>query len=199
MIFDELNEFQLSMYSNSNWADDLHNRKSTTGSCIMLAGSPVFWKSTKQTGMSLSSIEAEYIAASETVKSVIVIQEILIKLDIIDEEFNFPLMIDNEGTITIGNDKKITRNAHHIEICYHHIHNLVQKETIKLLQIPSSQMTADSLTKPLKMIKFWQFRSLLDLCSKNNSNETIGNETDDDEAQYRAENRAENEVQKVLN
>src|SRR5947207_1251119 len=129
----------------------------------MLAGSSVFWKSIKQTDMSLSSIKTEYIAAFKTAKSIIVIQKILIKLDIIDEEFNFSLMIDNNETIAIGNSKKITRNAHHIEICYHHIHNLVQKETIKLLQISSSEMTADSLTKLLKTIKFQQFQSLLDL------------------------------------
>src|SRR5205085_11542817 len=118
---------------------------------------------------------------------------------IIDEEFNFSLMIDNDGAITIGNSKKITCNARHIEIHYHHICDLVQKETIKLLQISSSKMTADDLTKSLKTIKFQQFQSLLDLHSKNNSDETVGNETDGNEAQYRAENRAENEVQKVLN
>ena len=103
-------------------------------------------------------------------------------------------MIDNDGAITIGNNKKITHNAHHIEIHYHHICDLVQKETIKLLQISSSKMTADSLTKSLKTIKFQQFQSLLDVCSKNDDNET-----DSDEAQYRAENRTEDEVQKVLN
>src|SRR5205809_701549 len=135
--------------------------------------------------MSLLNTKTKYIAASETVKSVIVIQEILIKLDIIDEEFNFPLMIDNEEAITIDDSKKITRNAHHIEICYHHIHDLVQKETIELLQISSSEMAADDLTKSLKTIKFRQFQSLLDLCSKNDDNEI-----NDDEAQYRAENRA---------
>ena len=105
MIFDRLNGFQLSVYSNSNWAGDLHDRKSTTGSCIMLAGSPVFWKSTKQTGMSLSSTETEYIVTFKTAKSIIVIQEILIKLGIIDEEFNFSLMIDNDKAITFDENE----------------------------------------------------------------------------------------------
>src|SRR5205809_1081064 len=122
--------------------------------------------------MSLLNTKTKYIAASKTAKSVIIIQEILIKLDIIDEEFNFSLMIDNEEAITIDDSKKITRNAHHIKICYHHIHNLVQKETIELLQISSSEMTADHLTKLLKMIKFQQFQSLLDLHSKNDEDET---------------------------
>ena len=143
--------------------------------------------------MSLSSIKTEYIAASETAKSIIVIQRILIELDIIDEEFNFPLMIDNEGAITIGDGEKITCNARHIKIRYHHIRDLVQKGTIELLQISSSEMAADGLTKLLKTIKFRQLRSLLGLRSKND-----GDETDGDEAQYRAENRAEDEVQEVL-
>src|SRR5204863_8490380 len=114
----------------------------------MLAGSPVFWKSTKQTGVSLSSTEAEYIAASETAKSVIVIRGILIELGIIDEEFNFPLMIDNEEAIAIGDGEKVTRNARHIEICYHHIHDLFQKGTIELIHIHSSEKVADVLRKP---------------------------------------------------
>ena len=108
MIFDSIDGIQLGAYSNSNWAGDLYDRKSTIGSCIMIAGGPVLWKSTKQTGISLSSTEAEYIAASETVKNVIIIQGILIKLGIIDDEFSFLLMINNTGSIAIGNNEKVT-------------------------------------------------------------------------------------------
>ena len=71
--------------------------------------------------MSLSSTETEYIVTSETAKSIIIIQKILIELSIIDEEFNFSLMIDNEDAIAINDDEKIIHNAHHIKIHYHHI------------------------------------------------------------------------------
>ena len=36
-------------------------------------------------------------------------------------------MINNAGSIMIGDGEKITRNAHHIKIRYHHIRDLVQK------------------------------------------------------------------------
>src|SRR5436190_17644065 len=74
MIFDSIDRIQLGAYSNSDWAGDLYDWKSTTGSCIMIAGGPVLWKLIKQTGVSLSSTEAEYIAASETAKNVIIIR-----------------------------------------------------------------------------------------------------------------------------
>ena len=56
-------------------------------------------------------------------------------------------------------------------------------------------MTADDLTKSLKMIKFWQFRSLLDLHSET---ENVSNENNS-KTEYRAENKTDDEVQKELN
>src|SRR5436190_9090632 len=109
IIFDDIDGIQLGAYSNSNWAGDLYDRKSTIGSCIMIAGGPVLWKSIKQTEVSLSSTEAEYIAALETAKNVIIIRGILIELGIIDDEFSFPLMINNAGFIAISDGEKITR------------------------------------------------------------------------------------------
>src|SRR5436190_15434230 len=147
MIFDGIDGIQLGAYSDSDWAGNFYDQKSTTGSYIMIAGGPVLWKSIKQTGVSLLSTEAEYIAALETAKNVIIIRGILIKLGIIDDEFSFLLMIDNAGSIAIGDGEKVIQNAHYIKIWYHHIQDLVQKGTIELLQIPSNEMVADSLTK----------------------------------------------------
>ena len=129
----------------------------------MITEGPVLWKLIKQIGVSLLSIKAEYITASETVKNIIIIRDILIKLGIIDDEFSFSLIIDNAGSIAIGDGEKITRNTHYIKIWYHHIWNLIQKKTIELLQIPSNEMVADSLIKILKIMKFKKFCSLLDL------------------------------------
>src|SRR5204863_6270243 len=79
MIFDGIDGIQLGAYSDSDWAGDLYNQKSTTGSCIIIAGGPVLWKSTKQTGVSLSSTEVEYIATLKTAKNIIIIRDIFIK------------------------------------------------------------------------------------------------------------------------
>uniref|UniRef100_A0AAV1T0F5 Reverse transcriptase Ty1/copia-type domain-containing protein n=1 Tax=Peronospora matthiolae TaxID=2874970 RepID=A0AAV1T0F5_9STRA len=51
-------------YSDADWAGDHADRKSTSGYTFMLMGAPVSWGSKKQSSVSLSTSEAEYIALS---------------------------------------------------------------------------------------------------------------------------------------
>ena len=148
-------------YTDTDWAGDRSDCKSTTRSLIKIAGGPVYWRSTKQTGVSLSTTEAEYIAASETSRKIISIRGILQELGMIDPDFTFPLLIDNNGAIAVSKGEKITRNARHIEIRYHHIQDLIEKAVIDISHIPSAQMAADGFTKPLDVIKFGKFRDLI--------------------------------------
>ena len=53
----------LAGYSNANWAGSVDDRKSTSGSCFYLGNNLVSWMSKKQNSVSLSTVEAEYIAA----------------------------------------------------------------------------------------------------------------------------------------
>jgi len=96
-------------------------------------------------------------------KNIIMIHDILVKLDVIPADFAFSLLIDNTSSIVISGGKKITRNTRHVDICYHHIRNLIQNSMIEVLHIPSRDMTADELMKTLGAIKFKEFRSLIEL------------------------------------
>jgi hypothetical protein len=49
----------------SDWAADVDSRRSHTGYLIMLNGGPLSWKSHRQDCVSLSTSEAEYVAASQ--------------------------------------------------------------------------------------------------------------------------------------
>ena len=113
--------------------------------------------------MSLFIIKIKYIAVSETSCKIISIHSILQELEMIDSDFIFPLLIDNNDTIAVSKDKKITCNARHIEICYHHIQDLIEKAIIDVSHISSAQMTADSFTKSLNAIKFSKFCDLIDI------------------------------------
>ncbi|XP_062085356.1 secreted RxLR effector protein 161-like [Humulus lupulus] len=50
-------------YSDSDWAGSLDDRKSTYGGCFYIGNNLVSWFSKKQHSISLSTCEAEYIAA----------------------------------------------------------------------------------------------------------------------------------------
>jgi hypothetical protein len=62
--------WDLVVYSGSNWAGDTENRISITGFIIYLLGVPICWRSKGQKGVTLSSSEAEYVAMSEAVKEI---------------------------------------------------------------------------------------------------------------------------------
>ena len=50
-------------YSDANWARNADDRKSTLGGCFYVSNNLVSWISKKQNSISLSTVEAEYIAA----------------------------------------------------------------------------------------------------------------------------------------
>ncbi|XP_050258879.1 uncharacterized mitochondrial protein AtMg00810-like [Quercus robur] len=52
----------LAGYSNADWAKCVDDRKSTSGGCFYLENNLVSWMSKKQNSVSLSTVEAEYIA-----------------------------------------------------------------------------------------------------------------------------------------
>ena len=53
----------LAEYSDANWAGSVDDRKSTSGGCFYLGNNLVSWMSKKQNSVSISTAEAEYIAA----------------------------------------------------------------------------------------------------------------------------------------
>ena len=53
----------LAGYSNADWARNANDRKSTSGGCFYVGNNLVSWMSKKQNSISLSTAEAEYIAA----------------------------------------------------------------------------------------------------------------------------------------
>jgi hypothetical protein len=50
-------------YSDADWAGNIDDRKSTSGGCFYVGNNLVAWMSKKQAYISLSTAEAEYIAA----------------------------------------------------------------------------------------------------------------------------------------
>jgi len=57
---------KLSGWVDSNFSSDIDTRKSVTGYLMVLKGSPVSWKVSRQGGGTLSCSEAEFVAVSQT-------------------------------------------------------------------------------------------------------------------------------------
>ena len=55
-----INPFRVNAFSDSNWAENNLDRRSTTGFIIYLGDNPISWAAKKQSTVSRSSTEAEY-------------------------------------------------------------------------------------------------------------------------------------------
>ena len=102
-------------YCDTNYAEDSHNQKSTSGYTFMLAGGPITWKSKKQKSVALSTTEAEYYVVGAACQEAIWIrqisQELLISLD-------QPTLIlsDNTRAVSLSDNLVFHSQSKHIDI-----------------------------------------------------------------------------------
>ena len=70
-------------YIDSDFQGDIDSRKSTSGYLFTLNGGAICWRSVKQTSVVDSTTEAEYVAISEAVISVVWLKKFLLDLHVI--------------------------------------------------------------------------------------------------------------------
>lgn len=64
---------------------------------------------------------------------------------------------DNQGLISLAYNPVFYVKTKHIDIQYHYIRDKIAAKRIKLSYIPTGEMIADGLTKPLTHVKFHGF------------------------------------------
>lgn len=67
ILYSATDDFRLVGYSDSDWARSVDDRKTTLGYVFHLGLGAISWASKKQSIVSLSTVEAEYVAAIATV------------------------------------------------------------------------------------------------------------------------------------
>ena len=93
--------FTLTAYTDADWASCMDDRKSTSGGAFYLGKSLVAWLSKKQTSISLSTIEVEYIAAAACCTQVMWMKQTLQDMKVSMDD---PISIkcDNTSAISIS-------------------------------------------------------------------------------------------------
>jgi hypothetical protein len=64
LFYQKTNVFELAGYVNSDWCGDIDDRKSTSGYAFYIGDTTFTWLSKKSPIVTLSTCEAEYVAAS---------------------------------------------------------------------------------------------------------------------------------------
>ena len=146
-------KFELTGYSDSDWASDVTTRRSTTGYMFMCAGGPVSWKSRLQPTVALSSSEAEYMALSQSAQEAIALSYIYSDINTCNAEQNERKSIliyeDNQGAIAMAHNPSHYAKTKHIHIRHHFVREQIEMQTIAVQYIDTHMMLADALTKSL--------------------------------------------------
>jgi hypothetical protein len=147
--WDKNNQWNLVVYTDSDWAGDKENRHSVTGYIMFLMGVPVMWKSRLQRTVALSSTEAEYYAISETAKEIKFIFQILESIGI---KIKLPIIVkvDNVGAIFMAENVTATKLTRHVDARYHYVREFIEEGFIKIIFVKSDDNKADGFTKNLK-------------------------------------------------
>ncbi|GJR52849.1 putative ribonuclease H-like domain-containing protein [Tanacetum coccineum] len=122
--------FHLEAFSDSDYAGDNHDRRSTSGGCQYLGRRLVSWQCKKQTIVAISSTEAEYVAAASCCAQ------------------------ENESTICIVKNPVFHSKTKHIQIRHHFIQDCYEQRLINVVKIHTDDNVADLLTKGFDLARF---------------------------------------------
>ena len=160
--------------------------KSRTGYVITYRGAPLMWASKMQTQVALSTMEAEYIALSQSMRDLIPIREILkeVMLIVFDKSPSISyhshckafddtvgssthvipqstVFEDNDACLKFARMPKLTPRTKHVGIPYHWFRTQVERLEIQIERIDTKDQLADQFTKGLPVEAFRRARKRL--------------------------------------
>ncbi|CAH9069840.1 unnamed protein product [Cuscuta europaea] len=160
LFYSSYDEFKLVGYSDSDWGGDIDDRKSTTGFVFYMGNTAFTWVSKKQPIVTLSTCEAEYVAATSSVCHAIWLRYILQALSMSQEEAT-TIFVDNKSAIALAKNPVFHDRSKHIDTRYHFIRGKIAEKEVQVEYVKTQDQVADILTKPLKHDVFAKMRNLL--------------------------------------
>jgi hypothetical protein len=154
-------------WSDSDYAGDLDDRKSTTGYLYMLGSGAISWSSKKQPIVTLSTTEAEFVAAASCACQGIWLRNVL---DFLKQKQQGCTIIycDNSSSIKLSKNPVMHGRCKHIDVRFHFLRNLTKDGVIELVHCKTDEQLADLFTKPLKLESFFKLREGLGMVDCNN-------------------------------
>lgn len=151
----------LNVFCDADWASDKVDRKSISAAAIYLGESLVIWKSKKQTSISLSSMEAEFVAIAEACKEVMWLRNLFKELNLGIEPK--PIVnADNQAAISYAEGQS-SNKAKHIDLRFKFVQDLTKNKIIKIQYVKREINIADCLTKSYNKLDLKNARRNLNL------------------------------------
>jgi len=152
-------KLQLQGYADADWGGDPDTRKSTSGFVAVYGGNTVTWFSKKQTCVALSTMEAEYYAASAGAQELVNLIGVTSVFS--ESESKACLKVDNASAVALIKTFQNSKRGKHIDIRAHFIKDLCQKGIIDVQYVSTHDNLADMFTKALCREIFIHFKDIV--------------------------------------
>ena len=148
IAFKSSGSFVLNGYCDSDSVGDRQTRKSTSGYVFQICNGPVSRCAQRQSIVTLSSTEAEYVATSTAAREAVWLRQLL-------KDIGHPcasatmLNIDNQSAMQIIKNPTFHRRTKHIDVQHHFIREKYECGVINVQYIDTKSQLADIFTKAL--------------------------------------------------
>ena len=149
-------------YSDSDFAGDINDRKSTSGQIFFMGGLPITWNSVKQRVVALSMCEVEYIAVSLAACQSLWISRLINELVSVKEN-SVKILVDNKSALELTRNPVLHSRSKHIDTRHHFIRDCIEEGLIKLEYVRTEDQLAYLFTKSLGRVKFYEFRAKINV------------------------------------
>ena len=149
-------------FCDSDLGGNRDNGKSTTGYMIKIGSAVVSWCSKLQPVVTLSSTEAEFVAANAAGKEICAMRSLLSEMGY---QVSSPstMWVDNQSAITVAKNPEHHGRMKHLDRAYFWLREKVNHKVMMPTYLASEDNAADMLTKPLGKPKVEKFREMMGL------------------------------------
>jgi hypothetical protein len=142
IVFGECRGATLHAYSDSDW----HVAHSTSAHCLMYGTACVGYGSRRQQCISMSSTEAEIIAASQAAMEIQFLRTLLAEMGV-DVSEPTVLYVDNSGAVELSKHRKSCNRSRHVLRRYLKVRELVALGIVKVEWVETKDNLSDILSK----------------------------------------------------
>ncbi|CAE7943851.1 GIP [Symbiodinium sp. KB8] len=173
LVQDEEEDFALNVFTDSSFAPS--GGRSHGASAVFLGRSPLTWRSSRQTLVTLSTAESELIEGIEGTLLAMSTKGVLQEL--FQRELQINLYVDNQAAVTLLTSTSGSWRTRHLKLRAHWIKERIKMNEVFVRHIPGAEQKADLGTKPFTRARLKELVALWNMVDATATTPTASTKT----------------------